>query len=217
MSDPRDLTTVEAVKEHIQLPDTDTELDELIPDFITQASVLIMNEYKREFAPVSTDTTRRFKVDGYRVDFSPYDLQSATLVQLHPETNEPIVLVDGSLGGMSQSYMLKPINPQRGVYQSLQLGGYLVIVSQTLMQFNFALIDVTGTWGFAEVPEDVARACNMTVGSWLTRTAPGLASSYGVPATSGQGAILQSPDWHIPWAAKRILGNYKRGSGRWVF
>lgn len=217
MADPRDLTTVEKVKAAIQLPDSNTDLDELIPDFITEASVMIMDEYKREFAPVAIGVTRRFKVDGYRIELSPYDLQSATSVLLHPETVNPLELTSDFSGSSNLQYILKPINPVRGVYQTLQLSGYLIVVSQTLMAFNFALMDITGTWGFPSIPEDVTRACNITVGSWLTRTAPGASAGYGIPAGAGQGAIMHGNDWHIPWAAKKILGHYKRGSSRWNF
>lgn len=216
MADPRDLTTVEEVKSSIELPSNDVDLDVLIPDYITAASVVIMNEYKREFAPVVTET-RRFKVDSYRCDFSPYDLQSATLVQLHPETDEPLTITDAMTDLSSQSYILKPINPVRGVYQSMQFGGFLIIISEVLMQFNFALIDVTGTWGFPSIPEDVTRACTLTVGSWLTRTAPGSSTPYGIPVGGGAGAVMQGSDWHIPWSAKKMLTQYKRGSARWAF
>lgn len=210
-----DLTTVDAVKNGIQLPSGNVDLDALLPDFITQASKIIMDYTRREFAPVSTGLTRRFAVNGYKVDFSPWDLQSATAVSLHPETTEPIILSSGA-GFSNAQYMLKPVNPSRGVYQSLQFSGYLVIVSQTLMQFGFALLDVTGTWGFPSVPEDVERACILTVGSWVTRTMPGASTPYGIPPGSAQGAIMHGNNWDLPWAAKNILGRYRRGSSRWA-
>lgn len=211
MADTRDLTTLAAVKSAIQLPASDTDLDTLLPNLITEASVAIMDYCKREFAPVSTATTRRFKVDGYRVDFSPYDLETSPTptVRLHPETTTPLTLT-------TDQYSLSPVSPQRGVYQSIQFSGYLSIVSQTLMAFNYALVDVTGTWGFASVPVPVRRACNITVGSWLTRTAPGASAQYGVPMASGAGATTFRNDWDIPWAACKLLGRYRRGSARWI-
>jgi hypothetical protein len=218
VADPRDLTTVDNVKAFLALPEGNDELDSLIPDFITEASVIIGLNTKRQFAPVEVDATHRFRVDDYRVDFSPFDLQTATQVLLHPETDEPISLYDASVGGASsEAYMLKPISPQRGVYQSLQFSGFMIIVSQLLMEFNYALLDVTGTWGFPEIPPDITRACNMTVASWLTRTAPASTASYGIPQMSGQGAMLHGSDWDIPWAAHKIIGRYKRGSARWAF
>ena len=212
MSQPYDLTTVDAVKDTIQLPDGDSDLDVLIPEYISQASTVIMEYCEREFAPLVTNVTRRFKVDGYRVDFSPYDLNAQTVptITLHPETVQPVIL-------STNQYMLKPINPQRGVYQSIQFSGYLVIISQTLIMFNYALVDITGDWGFSTVPDAVQRATNITVASWLTRTAPGASGPYGIPGMIGTGAQTYRNDWHIPWAAVKILGKYKRGSARWAF
>lgn len=211
-----DLTTIDNVKEAIQLPDGYPNLDTTLPVMITQASKAIMKYCKRQFAPVTT-TTRRFRVDGYRVDFSPWDLQPGGItVTLHPETTQPLTLTDGTSGGNAQ-YMMKPINPEEGVYQSVQFSGYLVIVSQTLMAFNYALVDVTGTWGFPTIPDDVIRATNITVGSWLTRSAPGATGAYGIPPMSTMGAPTFRNDWHIPWAAAKLLGEYRRGSARWAF
>lgn len=204
-----DLTTIDSVKEAITLPDNNTDLDSQLPGLITQASQAIMNYCKREFAPVTVGATRRFKVDSYHVDFSPWDLQSVTTVALHPETTNPMILTAGQ-------FMLKPINPQRGVYQSLDFSGFLVIISQTLMAFNYGLVDITGTWGFPSIPNDVQRAANITIGSWLTRTAPGSSGAYGIPTSSGAGANLFRNDWDIPWAACKLLGRYKRGSARWA-
>lgn len=214
-----DLCTVDDVKNVIQLPDAVDNLDVLIPEYITQSSRVIINYCKRQFAPTETQVTKRFKVDAYRVDFSPWDLRADSTsfqVKLHPETNAPLVLTDGSNFGNAQ-YMFKPVHPERGLYQSLQFSGFLVIVSQTLMAFNYALVDITGDWGFPTIPEDVNRACAITVGSWLTRSAPGVSAPWGIPAAAGTGAISRSNDWHIPWAAKRILGAYRRGSARWAF
>jgi len=202
-----DLTTVDAIKETITLPDSNDNLDAIIPTLISQASKAIMHWCKREFAPSAT-ATRRFKVDSYHIDLSPYDLQSVTTVVLHPEQSSPQTLTSGY-------YMLKPIGAERGVYTSIDLSQYLAITSQTMMMFGYALMDITGTWGFASVPDDVVRACNITVGSWLTRSAPAGSGTYGVPANAAMGATLFRNDWAIPWAARNLLGPFKRGSSRW--
>lgn len=208
-----DLVTVEQVKEALELPSADVDLDQLLPDYITQASRVILDYTKREFAPASTVATRRFKVIGYKVDLAPYDLQSATQVALHPETDSPTILVAGANTG----YTLQPVSPERGVYQSIQLSGYLIIISQTLMAFGYALMDVTGTWGFPTVPGPVQRACIETVGSWVTRTMPGASNTgYGIPASSSAGMTTFRNDWHIPWSAKKKLDPYKRASARWA-
>lgn len=213
-----DLCTVADVKEGIQLPSTELNLDALIPEYITQASRAIINHCKRQFLPVQLNTTKRFMVTSYRCDFSPWDLRvtgMTPIVTLHPETVNPYVLTPQTATTNAQ-YIFKPVNPERGVYQSLQFSGFLVIVSMTLMAFNFALVDITGDWGFPSVPEDVNRACVITVGSWLTRTAPGASGAWGVPAQASMGAMPRVSDWHIPYSAKKLLGEYRRGSSRWA-
>jgi len=221
-----DLCTEDAVKEAIRLPGSNSELESLIPDYISSASYAILNLCNREFICQDTsgdnDTgnlTRRFKVEGYRVDFSPYDLQYSTKVLLHPEQPDATVELTNAINNASttMSYILKPVSPARGVYQSLQFSGFLVIVSQTLMQYGYALVDVTGKWGFPTIPPDISRAAVLTVASWLTRTSQGGSTTYGIPAGSAQGAAVFRNDWHIPWAAKKLIEQYTRGSDRWSF
>lgn len=230
MASPIDLCTYDDVLNTLQTPDASvpaTNYPELIPEYITEASRAIMGHTRREFrTEIGTLQanglydgigTRRFKVNGYRIDFGAWDLQAnhadnSYTVALHPETTEPMILTSYA----STGYTFQPVNPQHGVYTALQFSGYLVIVSQTLMAYNYALVDITGPWGWPSVPEDVNRACRLTVASWLTRTAPG-ASQYGIPPGLATGAMPRGSDWDIPWAAKKLLGRYTRGSKRWLY
>lgn len=205
-----DLTTLDAVKTAIDLPDQDTDLDQLLPDLITQASQAIMNWCKREFAPNGTVATRRFRMEHYNIDLSPYDLQSATTVTLHPSDDTATTVLD------TTDYKLKPVSYQHGVYTSLQISGYVAVVSQNQMKYGWTDIDIAGTWGFPEIPDAVIRAANVTVASWVTRTAPGVSSAYGIPTSGAMGATTFRADWHIPFAAMKLLSPYRRGSSKWV-
>lgn len=164
----QDLVALEDVRTHLQLQVSETEQDEVIKSLITRCSRVISGHCAREFAPPVADATRRRRVlpdrhvDGlYFVDLSPYDLRAATLVQLHPETAAPLTLVEGV------DYIVDPVEPSDGVHTSLLLRpASLTWTSITCQNFGFAHLDVTGSWGFEEVPEDVKHACILaTVGA----------------------------------------------------
>ncbi len=200
-----DLCNVADVKLMMEI--TDDSFDEgLIAELIRQASVAIMSEYEREFAPATTAATRTFQIVGNRVKLTPYDLRTVTSVQLHPETSSPITLA-------STDYRLTPMQPAFGVYQTLLISSFTPIVSQTMFKFGTAQIAITGNWGFASVPDPVRRACALTVQSWMRRDLV----SYG-----NIGGMQNEPDelrpdvagtYSIPTAARRLLSPYRRWSG----
>src|SRR6266498_1883856 len=114
MPDPRDLCTVANVKEGLET--SETTRDALIQTLITAASVAIMQDTGREFAPATSSATRRFQIDGYRVvSLEPYDLRTVTTMTLHPESGSPIVLA------ASTDYQLVPAVSADGVYQAVAL------------------------------------------------------------------------------------------------
>jgi len=200
----RDLCTVADVRASLELT-ADTSRDALIATLITQASDAIMNEVDREFAPATTSATRRFRVDGRIVNLAPYDLRTVSAATMNPETSSPTTLV------VATDYQLEPIGAPSGTYTSIALSGFLasLYASNTLYAFGYALIDITGAWGFATVPADVNRACVITVGSWLRKDVTTLFAmgDLGVDGgiTPGMPASLQ-----IPKAAKALLGPFYR-------
>jgi hypothetical protein len=83
--DTHDLCTIDDVKQAMEPASTTNKRDPLIQDYITSASLLIMERLERELTPRST-ATRIFDVreddrsnrDGtLLVDLAPYDLRSA--------------------------------------------------------------------------------------------------------------------------------------------
>src|SRR5260370_35038562 len=70
----------------------DMSLDNIIPVMISAASRAIIDVCQRELAPQSASgTVRKVHVEGPFVDLVPYDLQTATLVQLDPDVS-PVTL-----------------------------------------------------------------------------------------------------------------------------
>lgn len=203
------LCSLADVRQSLEMPSNETTRDQLILSLIPVASKMIMAQLEREFAPVTVGATRRVKVDGRSiragvVDFAPYDLQSATLVSLHPETSTPITLVAYT------DYTLHPAQTDEGVYTSLRLSSFLNVVSNTVVRFGYALIDITGTWGFPTVPTQVAEACSDAVSAWLRRDV----STLGLTLRDGTDL---SPDFtasfDLPISTIRKTNPFRRFSG----
>ncbi len=189
---------------------TQTTSDALIQSLITAASVAINARYEREFTPLSTAVTRRFRVDSSLVTLAPYDLRSATVVTLHPESGSPQILAADA------GYALRPINGARGLatYDTLMISALLPLSwSLYAVKFGHALLDVTGDWGAfttTMVPMDIRRACVLTVASWLDRAI----ADYAIQTDDGR-ALRPGGfgGWPIPAAAHRILQPYARMFG----
>jgi hypothetical protein len=143
---------------------------------ITSYSVAIARHCGRQFAPAEDSATHRFRLrpgstlDGlYVLDLAPYDLRAATLVQLHPETTSPVTLTAGV------DYTTEPANPRDGVHTSLSLYPLRITWTSTAaINFGYVNVDVTGAWGFEEVPEDVKQACILAVSSRAARERAGV-------------------------------------------
>jgi hypothetical protein len=199
-----DLCTTADVRTALELTSTDS--DTLIGDLITAASRAILNRCQRELTPKTSDATRRFRVEGYRVELAPYDLRSATTVTLHPESDTPQTLTT------DEGYSLQPVNGASlgGTFLSLLLAIDVSLESTYRYRFGHALLDIEGAWGCfdtADVPEELQRACIITVGSWLDRAV----AAYGI---SMDDARDPRPDrastWAIPAAAYRLLQPWDR-------
>jgi hypothetical protein len=201
------LCSLADVRQSLELPAAETTRDELILSLIPVASQMLMNYCEREFAPVTTATTRRFKIDAVSfpiVSLAPYDLQSATAVTLSPETTSPQTLTDGT------DYTLSPVTSGEGVYMSVRLSGWLNVFSSSMVVFGYALLDVTGTWGFSSVPAVIAEACSDAVSAWLRRDV----SSFGLNLQDGSDLSPQfQASFDLPLSSIRKANPYRRNIG----
>ena len=197
------LCSLSDVREGLELPATDRTRDELALTLIAAASKAIGQETQREFAPATASATRRLRVDGRIVDLAPWDLRTAATVTLHPEASSPTVLASAT------EYVLEPVSAVFGTYTRLRVGQAVSMSSDTMREFGYALLDISGAWGFAAIPTDVRQATVITVKSWLRRDVAALAFAETEP-----GGI--QPDtfatYSIPPAARRLLAPYRRPS-----
>lgn len=204
-----DLCTLSDVRLALEMPASDTSRDTYISALITIYSQAICNEVNREFAPVTgsvgTPTTRRFKVElgQFRVDLDPYDLQTLSSVTLHPEATSPITLT------VTDQYQLQPVTKPDGVWTSLEFSHLLtgIFTSQTAVRYGYALVDVSGVWGFPSVPVSVKQACVLAVTSAMRRDI----NAFGMDMDEAvQLATERSSNYGIPPAARRLLNSYRR-------
>ena len=138
---------------------TDTSVDTKVDELISQASAQIMQYVNREFAPASSGLTRRFRIGrSYRATLAPYDLRSVTSVTINPDGDSPQELA-------TTDYELRPFVSRYGVYGWLHLSRVYALSAPEIMRFGHAYVDIEGDWGFPYVPDDVRRACVITVAS----------------------------------------------------
>lgn len=193
-----DLCTLANVRAFIQKEATDTAQDPVISTLITSVSTQIIEWCCREFAPASTAATRRVKCDSTLVDLAPYDLRTATAVVLSPESASPVTLA-------ATDYMLEPLNGATGgTYLHLRLSTALSLYSTTWQNFGYALVDVTGDWGFATIPEDVKQACIEAVAVRLRRDVAAFSTTFNLDESR-----MERPE-SLPASVCQALRQYKR-------
>lgn len=204
---PGDLCALADVKAF--LGSSDTTFDTQIQALITPASLAIIREAEREFAPASAAVTRRYRWDAgtLLIDLAPYDLRTITSVTLSPEGGSPSVLAD------STDYQGSPVTQPHGTFTTLRMSNLLLVrISTTLFRFGYMLVDILGDWGFPTVPADIRQACVVTVASWLRRDI----ASFGqrdYPGPGGQIAPDAPSVYTLPPAALRMIRPYRRTAG----
>lgn len=203
-----DLVSIDEIREHLQLQTVETEQDDVVASLLTSYSIAIARHCGRQFTPPVDSATHRFRLrpdshlDGlYVLDLAPYDLRTATSVQLHPETAGPVTLTAGS------DYTTEPANPRDGVHTSLSLWPVPITWTSTAaINFGYVNVDVTGSWGFPEVPEDVRQACILAVTGALRENVQAFGGALQ-PNSIGDGvndAIALAP------GVRGLLARYKR-------
>lgn len=209
MPNAYDLTTLAAVRETLELPAGDTSRDALIGTLIGDMSKAIMREVDREFAPATASATRRFRLGAHSLmlDLSPYDLRSVTAVVLNPESANATTLT------ATVNFQLTPLQPQDGTFLGMRFAANQsnLHTSDTARDFGWTLVDVSGAWGFAAVPDDIERACIVAVTASLRRDITELALA-GIDEP--QAIAPEGPATHaIPPASRRLIAPYRRTGG----
>lgn len=197
-----DLCATSDVRSFLQKQTADTAQDAIIGTLITAASTAIIRLVGREFAPAATSSDRIFTYKGGGIlDFAPYDCRSVTSVVL-----------DTDLGASDQTtlgttdYALRPLPAKDGVYQWLRLPNHAVADSPG--RFPERQVTVTGTWGFATVPENVKQACVVTVAIWLRRDVAAFSTTFNSLEDR-----VERPE-ALPSAVAGLLSPYRRATVR---
>lgn len=185
--------------------------DTAIAACITAASRVLNRRCARELTPKTASATRMFRVfprqhrSGVLVDLAPFDLRTAATVRLHPE-GTPVTLVQNT------DYALWPVGGAQptATYLGIKLSSVLSLESSFSESFGYAQLEVQGAWGAwdtAEVPEDVKRACIVTVGSWIDKAMSEYGAEFAEEPRAIQSAIFAG--YAVPRGALSIL----QGSG----
>lgn len=208
----RDLCTVFDVRLAMGLATSSTGQDDMIQEYISEATAVIEATYSRQFSPetdgagnVLTGVTKRFRVVNRRVDFYPYDLRNLTSVVLHPDQQN--LTLDTTI-----DVEMSPFQKPDGVWTTMKISPWLPYVSPHSMRYGHPYADVKGDWGFPSVPVPVKRAAVICVRSWLRRD---LATFSGVYASAPQGDAYPKPEgtYSVPFAAQKLLARYERWAG----
>lgn len=174
------LTTVQRVKELASISDFDPQPDRILQRYINAASRQIIDTAEREFAPAVDAQTRSFVVSqGGIVVLTPSDLRVLTTIETTTYTTGGSIATPLVSGTYEVSTSL-PGETATRVYTPTLSGGVRVTI--------------TGDWGFASVPEDVAELCADQVVFWyranqMERTS--LASVEADTDTTPSGAPLR--------------------------
>lgn len=192
-----DLITLDDARAYLQKQSGQSAADEVLSDLVSRASRVIQRHIELEVAPATTSTARTFDWDGsQRVSLAPYVARTVTAVTLDPN--------DSSSALTSGDWRLMP-NPARdGVYYTLHLD-YTVLVA-SVSYFPQRQIEITGTWGFSDVPEEIKQAACITVTDWYRGRVAGYSSGY---QDAGEAAASRGPE-ALPLAAYRILEAWRR-------
>lgn len=203
------LCTLLDVRAALEMPASDQTRNALASQLITIYSHAIMDEVNREFAPITgsvgTPATRRFMVPigQYRLDLDPYDLQTCSSIVVNPELATATTLAE------TDQYLMQPVTKPDGVWTSVEFSRLVtsLYTSPTAVRYGYALIDVSGVWGFPSVPEPVRQACILAVTSAMRRDV----SAFGMDVDEAvQLATERSSNYGIPPASRRLLNAYRR-------
>lgn len=184
-----DLTTLAAVRSFLQKGTTETGQDVIIGSLITRASRLIEAETGREFTPTTGQARTFVHREGRLLQVG--DLRSVTSIVLDTQ-----LAASSQTTLASTDYALRPKPARDGIYQWVRLPGYPGVVDRE--------VTITGDWGFATIPDDVAHACIVTVAIWLRRDVAAFERTFSIEEDR-----LERPQ-ALPSAVRSGLAHYRR-------
>jgi hypothetical protein len=180
-------TTLAKVKSYLRIPDSDTVDDAGIETAINTASREIDAFTERVFYNVGTATRTFVATDMFTVDID--DLQSLTSLKTAANggtfdttfsaTDYQLEPLNGVVGGITGH----PFTRIRAV------GNFLFPIFDTSnINYNKASVQVTGTWGFAAIPDQIEYATALyALRIWKRQEAP-----FGIAGFGDSGVLRVS-------------------------
>lgn len=190
-----DLCTLEDVRLFLGKDDSDTSQDAVIASLISRASLAIMRDCQREFAPASSSAARvfRYSTPG-RMSLAPYEARTVTNVRMDSDQASPVTLT-------ASQYRLWPVPAPDGTYLTVLFDG---TEGSSSSAWRDRIVEVTGTWGMAAVPEDVRHACVVTAATWFRRDVAAFSTTFKLDEDR-----VERPEV-LPAQVRGLLDRYRR-------
>lgn len=190
-----DLCTLEDVRLFLGKDDSDTSQDAVIASLISRASLAIMRDCQREFAPASSSAARvfRYSTPG-RMSLAPYEARTITNVRMDSDQASPVTLT-------ASQYRLWPVPAPDGTYLTVLFDG---TEGSSSSAWRDRIVEVTGTWGMAAVPEDVRHACVVTAATWFRRDVAAFSTTFKLDEDR-----VERPEV-LPAQVRGLLDRYRR-------
>lgn len=194
------LCTLADVKLALGFESDSTQKDAEITDLLPTATVLLEAHSRRNFTNPGVSTKRLAFNGGF---LGLPDLQAAPSHSI-TRVSDATLLVEES------DYFFEPVGgDDYGLYSyaSTSVSSASWIANQSASSINRkarrVLVDVTGTWGFATVPELAKRAAVTAIGAWVSKGAAAMRGS-----DDGQGPpVSPVATWTLPFAARDIISD----------
>lgn len=194
---PVDLTDLAAVRAFLQQPAGDVAQDAVIGTLITAASREIQRVFGREFAPVSGTVTRQLELDvrKARCELASYDLRTAVTVKIDADTANPTTLSAGT------DFRLLPVSKPDGVWTAIR---FFQLPRTAGASCERRVLEITGTWGFPSVPDEVKHWANVTVAEWLRKDVAAFSTVFNLQTDQVDRPAM------LPQSVIAGLGHYRR-------
>ena len=193
-----DLCTVTEVRERRSTAANHVSQDPLVARVIASVSAAIARQYEREFTPTA-GAARTFEYavdDDVRLSLTPYDLRTITQLRVNPDQASPTILE-------ADQYRLQPYPSEHGTYTAIRFRPGVMLPDAS---WGATLVEITGDWGFATIPDDVREAAIVSVVHNMRTTV----GQYSV--ADGAGGETRYERVEIPQAARDLLDPFRRMS-----
>lgn len=200
-----DFVEVGEVRESIRKTVADRATDPLIESLIPAASRAIMNYIDAEIWPPETGVTHRFPVWDNFIDLTPRVLRSVTAFTINPEVSAAVLTSD--------QYELLPYTDPDGVYKAIEISRRVPVISQRLIDFGHAWVDITGNWGYLTIPAPIKRAAVIAVQGWLERDLASMADVMSGYDAQPVMAPQVTATFALPPASRYLLDPYRNAIG----